>query len=447
MFETDRNQTHEPTARRNACPGIPQRRPIGVCGSGDATPQRCRGVAYCRLGDLDRSEDIAQQTFVTAWERKFDLDDPARIAAWLCGIARNLVLNQRRRDSREPWVSADASEAVSATSTPEQQATAREEADMLWSVLEKIPETYREPMILFYREDSTTAEVAAALNISEDAVRQRLSRGQKLLEEKVADFVEGTLKKRNTSKDFVGAVMLALPSAGMAPKAATGIFASTAFKPLLAIVGAVGGSLIGIAGGVYGSKRSLDQASSATERSFMWRFIAIVSLLVLALFSVQRWLIFRHRELYATAWVQGLIWGSYAVTLTLTILLGNRRIRQIKLQHGTEEVRRALQSFEAPPISPRAAKWNLVGTVIGSTAWMMIVAAIRRDWLGAALVVISIGVLLAVALPKLAAAETGAQQRSVTLKAAATAFVVMIVVTALRWSEWSSELRVWGMEM
>ena len=30
-------------------------------------------VAYSRLGELNSSEDIAQQTFVTAWNRKSDL--------------------------------------------------------------------------------------------------------------------------------------------------------------------------------------------------------------------------------------------------------------------------------------------------------------------------------------------------------------------------------------
>ena len=56
---------------------------------------------------------------------------------------------------------------------------------MLWRALERIPETYRESLILFYREHQSVAAVAAALELSEDAVKQRLSRGRKSLHEAV----------------------------------------------------------------------------------------------------------------------------------------------------------------------------------------------------------------------------------------------------------------------
>ena len=35
-----------------------------------------------------RSEELAQETFVTAWKALGDLDEPARLKSWLCGIAR-----------------------------------------------------------------------------------------------------------------------------------------------------------------------------------------------------------------------------------------------------------------------------------------------------------------------------------------------------------------------
>ena len=54
-----------------------------------------------------------------------------------------------------------------------------------------IPENYREPLILFYREQQSVAEVAAALDVSPDAVKQRLSRGRQMLREQVASVVEG----------------------------------------------------------------------------------------------------------------------------------------------------------------------------------------------------------------------------------------------------------------
>ena len=74
------------------------------------------------------------------------------------------------------------------------QAISQEEEAILWRSLERIPETYREPLILFYREHESVERVAQVLELSEEAVRQRLSRGRKMLHEEVAAFVEGALR-------------------------------------------------------------------------------------------------------------------------------------------------------------------------------------------------------------------------------------------------------------
>jgi len=62
--------------------------------------------------------------------------------------------------------------------SPATQAVTREEEAILWRALERIPDTYREPLILFYREQQSVERVAAELELSEDAVKQRLSRGR-----------------------------------------------------------------------------------------------------------------------------------------------------------------------------------------------------------------------------------------------------------------------------
>ena len=53
---------------------------------------------------------------------------------------------------------------------------AREEQAILWGALERVPELYREPLVLYYREHRSVEHVAAALDLTEDAVRKRLGR-------------------------------------------------------------------------------------------------------------------------------------------------------------------------------------------------------------------------------------------------------------------------------
>lgn len=48
-------------------------------------------VAYAGVGDLALSQDLAQETFLTAWRSLESLRDPEQLRAWLCGIARTLA--------------------------------------------------------------------------------------------------------------------------------------------------------------------------------------------------------------------------------------------------------------------------------------------------------------------------------------------------------------------
>jgi RNA polymerase sigma factor (sigma-70 family) len=172
-------------------------------------------LAYSATGNISQSEDVAQETFISAWKDLRLLREPGKLRSWLCGIVRNRARRQWRDEGREPVRNADtlenATDSASTDALPSEQAVSREEEAILWRSLEKIPENYREPLILFYREHRSIEQVAAALELSEDAVKQRLSRGRKLLQEEVQSFVESTLRRTAPGQVFSGAVLAALP--------------------------------------------------------------------------------------------------------------------------------------------------------------------------------------------------------------------------------------------
>src|SRR5678809_137728 len=68
-------------------------------------------LAYSRIGNLGQSEDIAQETFITAWKHLRLLREPAKLRAWLCGIVRNRIHKNLRRDGLEPAHQAETLEA------------------------------------------------------------------------------------------------------------------------------------------------------------------------------------------------------------------------------------------------------------------------------------------------------------------------------------------------
>src|SRR5207237_1563628 len=100
------------------------------------------------------------------------------------------------------------------------QAISNEEQAILWRSLERIPDLYREPLVLFYREHQSIEAVAQKLELSEDAVKQRLSRGRKVLQEEVAAFVTSALERTNPGQAFTFAVLAALPAMTLSAKAA-----------------------------------------------------------------------------------------------------------------------------------------------------------------------------------------------------------------------------------
>ena len=93
-------------------------------------------LAYSATGSLSQSEDLAQDTFLTAWKLLPELREPAKLRPWLCAIARHLIGKTLRRDGREPVHKAapleTEDEFSSGEALPPEQTSSREEEAILW---------------------------------------------------------------------------------------------------------------------------------------------------------------------------------------------------------------------------------------------------------------------------------------------------------------------------
>jgi RNA polymerase sigma factor (sigma-70 family) len=244
-------------------------------------------LAYCATGSVSLSEDLAQETFVSAWKQLADLREPAKLRPWLCSITRFLISKEFRRQGREPAHAAESLEAVDEWVSPEplppDQVISDEEKAILWRSLERIPEIYREPLVLFYREHQSMEAVAQDLGLSEDAVKQRLSRGRKLLQEQFLAFVAGALKQTSPGKTFTLGVLAALPVLATTAKAATATATATKGGAMAKATGA-GAFLQAIAalspllllGGFFGFKMGGDARQSSQQRESVATFWRIV---------------------------------------------------------------------------------------------------------------------------------------------------------------------------
>jgi RNA polymerase sigma factor (sigma-70 family) len=305
-------------------------------------------LAYSATGSLTQSEDLAQETFVAAWKQLAGLREPGKLRAWLCGIARNLIGKTLRQQGREPSHAAEhlavMDESPAPGPLPSEHLISREEEAILWRSLERIPEIYREPLVLFYREHQSIEAVAQNLELTGDAVKQRLSRGRKLLHEEVLAFVEGTLEKTSPGKSFTLGVLAALPMSIASAKAATvgaALAKGGAAAKGVATVGTLGG-LVAMLGGAYVSfKAQADDAKSPRERQFMHQWFGKRALLntlfilvwVAALFAATK-LDFFHPPIHLHFLVAAFIF-SFCVYAVMMFARHSRRRQQIQMEDNT----------------------------------------------------------------------------------------------------------------
>jgi RNA polymerase sigma factor (sigma-70 family) len=304
-------------------------------------------LAFSATGSLSQSEDLAQETFVAAWKQLAGLREPEKLRAWLCGIARNLINNSLRKQGREPSHRAESLEEISESHSlepqPAEQTISNEEQAILWRSLEKIPEIYREPLVLFYREHQSIEAVAEKLELTEDNVKQRLSRGRKLLHEQVLAFVEGALARTNPGKVFTLGVLAALPiTLAASAKAATVAAAAkggatVAGKGLVGVVlGILASPLLGFLAGFLGWREHLKNMRTTRERSLSKRFglmilvAGILFFVACSLFSgqvVPR--LWKHHPVLAfvLVWMICLSWVVFTFAFTWRF---NRTIRELR---------------------------------------------------------------------------------------------------------------------
>jgi RNA polymerase sigma-70 factor (ECF subfamily) len=140
-------------------------------------------------GRPDLAEDLAQETFILAYRRLESFRDGSDFGAWLRGIARNKVLEDRRAAARR-HVIADSriiegmEEVYRSLDDPHPRAdTWEKRRDTLRDCISRLASKLREAVDRVYREGLDLEQAAARLGTTYESVAKRLSRARSLLRE------------------------------------------------------------------------------------------------------------------------------------------------------------------------------------------------------------------------------------------------------------------------
>ncbi len=132
------------------------------------------GILLARVPRSD-VDDLVQDVFLLALRRLDTLRDPGAFGPWLAMIARNRAADYHRRSRETTELSEDC-----AVQDPQGA-----EALAALATIQKLPEAYRETLVLRLVEGMSGPEIAERTGLTPASVRVNLHRGMKLLREKL----------------------------------------------------------------------------------------------------------------------------------------------------------------------------------------------------------------------------------------------------------------------
>jgi RNA polymerase sigma-70 factor (ECF subfamily) len=139
-------------------------------------------------GSVAEAQDVYQDTWLAAARNAHRLREGTALVPWLLTIARNKQRNALRFRALDAQRRARARAVPPAGPVaPDEQAAARQGMARLQEAFRRLPQAHREVLLLSVVEGLDGAAVARVLDLSEHAVRKRLSRARAALEEEMGD--------------------------------------------------------------------------------------------------------------------------------------------------------------------------------------------------------------------------------------------------------------------
>lgn len=177
------------------------------------------------IKDEDTVYDILQDTYVKAFTRLDQLQNPDKLIPWLKMIANNLAKDWLKKskpvfftdiyggEELEDIPFEESIEDVRSELNPEMAMDQQEAKRLVMEILDHLPEDQRVVIGMFYYEEMSVKDIAQTLGVSENTVKSRLSYGRRKIKEQVLD-----LEKRGTKLYSVAPFVFFLYLLGKADK-------------------------------------------------------------------------------------------------------------------------------------------------------------------------------------------------------------------------------------
>jgi RNA polymerase sigma-70 factor (ECF subfamily) len=153
----------------------------------DTSKDRVYSIAlYFFHGDHAVASDVTQQVYLKLMTSIGQFRGDAAFSTWLYRLVVNACLDMARRRTSEALVLAGApQETLAETSSPEESYARAQLAHSVRAAISTLPEKFRIAVLLRYFDELSYEQMAEALDCSMGTVASRLSRGHKMLAERL----------------------------------------------------------------------------------------------------------------------------------------------------------------------------------------------------------------------------------------------------------------------
>ena len=148
----------------------------------DAYYMRVFSYAMTLAGNRNLAEEITQETFFRAFSKHHEFRQESDEVTWLCAIARNLFLDEKRRQTRTEQMP---EEIPSKEKTPEQLTMDRDSSFRIHMALHALDEPYREAFELRVFGELSFREIGTIFGKTENWARVTYHRARLKLQERM----------------------------------------------------------------------------------------------------------------------------------------------------------------------------------------------------------------------------------------------------------------------
>ena len=150
---------------------------------------------YGLLGDRDRAEELTQETFIRAYQKRHTIREGGRFSSWLFGIARNVtreaIREKYRNIRRAAGIDSFSDVLQDEGKMPDERVIAEELQGRIRSALLTLPEDHRTVFVLKLIVNMRYEEIAEATGASIGKLKTDLHRARQKMRSELGPYIDG----------------------------------------------------------------------------------------------------------------------------------------------------------------------------------------------------------------------------------------------------------------